>query len=252
VRTFLPRRDGRNAVQELAMGKAQDTPEQIARAAWPGAVIGVLIAGGLARRMGGVDKALLRLGGRPLLAHAIERLRPQTSHLVINANGDPSRFAAFGLEVVPDPIPGFAGPLAGVLAGLEWALSQRPDARWIATAAPDTPFFPLDLVSRLLAAGAPHYPRIAVATTATRMHPLFALWPVAFADALRTDLIAGTRTMMDEVARLGHVTVEFAPIRTAHEAVDPFFNANRPEDLIEAERLARITPADQPPEPGRR
>ena len=204
------------------------------------AVIGVVIAGGLARRMGGGDKALRLLDGRPLLAHAIERLRPQTSEMILNANGDPARFAEFGLEVIADPVPGFIGPLGGVLAGLEWALSHRPEARWIATAASDTPFFPRDLVQKLLAAVASRPACIAIAATPERAHPVFAIWPVSFAHALRTDIVAGARKMLDEVARLGHVSVTFAPLSTACGTIDPFFNANWPEDLIEAERLAHL------------
>ncbi|RMF07441.1 MAG: molybdenum cofactor guanylyltransferase MobA, partial [Alphaproteobacteria bacterium] len=106
------------------------------------AVVGVLLAGGQSRRMGGGDKCLLELGGRPLLAHAIERLRPQVTALVLNANGDPRRFSAFGLPVTADPVEGFAGPLAGVLAGIDWAQVHAPESRWIVTAASDTPFFP--------------------------------------------------------------------------------------------------------------
>ena len=115
-------------------------------------VAGVLLAGGLARRMGGGDKPLRQLGGRPLLAHAIERVRPQVSALVLNVNGDPARFSDFDLPVAADPIEGFAGPLAGVLAGMDWVAEHAPDCRWLASFATDAPFLPTDLVARLMAA----------------------------------------------------------------------------------------------------
>jgi molybdopterin-guanine dinucleotide biosynthesis protein A len=151
------------------------------------AVAGVLLAGGLARRMGGGDKSLRRLGGRTILEHVIERARPQVAALLLNANGDPARFASFGLPVAADVVEGFAGPLAGVLTGMEWARANRPDCAWIATMATDTPFFPRDLVARLFQGiqGAD----LACASSNRRANPVFGLWPVRLADDLRRAMI---------------------------------------------------------------
>jgi molybdopterin-guanine dinucleotide biosynthesis protein A len=195
------------------------------------AVAGVLLAGGLARRMGGGDKSLRRLGGRTILEHVIERARPQVAALLLNANGDPARFASFGLPVAADVVEGFAGPLAGVLTGMEWARAKRPDCAWIATMATDTPFFPRDLVARLHHAieGAD----LACASSNGRANPVFGLWPVRLADDLRRAMIEEEIRKVDVwTARYRLVEVDFPA-----EPFDPFFNANRPEDLAEAERL---------------
>ncbi|MFP4240198.1 MAG: molybdenum cofactor guanylyltransferase MobA [Rhodosalinus sp.] len=195
---------------------------------------GVILAGGRATRMGGADKPLLDLAGRPLIAHVIARLGPQCAGLAISANGDPARFAAFGLPVLPDETPGFPGPLAGVLAGLDWAAAQGAAA--IVTSAADTPFLPRDLCSRLVAAAGPSGLAVAAAEDAEgglRRHPTCALWPVALREALRAALAAGER-------RVGL----WAEAQGAGVAVfdgtegDPFFNVNRPEDLDRAARLA--------------
>jgi molybdopterin-guanine dinucleotide biosynthesis protein A len=194
-------------------------------------VVGVLLAGGQARRMGGGDKSLRRLGDRTILEHVIARARPQVATLVLNANGDPARFARFGLPVAADVIEGFAGPLAGVLTGMEWARGHRPDCAWIATIATDTPFFPADLVARMRQAvqGAD----LACASSNGRAHPVFGLWPVRLADDLRRALTAEEIRKVDVwTARYMLVEVSFPA-----EPFDPFFNANRPEDLAEAERL---------------
>ena len=200
----------------------------------PGNIAGVLLAGGRARRMGGGDKCLRTLGGRSLLAHAIARARPQVSVLAINANGDPARFAAFALPVIADPVAGFAGPLAGVLAGLDWA--AEAGSAHVASFATDAPFFPTDLVSRLAAAidaGAD----IACAASGGRAHPVFGLWPVRLREDLR-------RALCDEEIRKVDVwTARHALAEVDFPAAghDPFFNANRPEDLARAEDiLARI------------
>ncbi len=197
-------------------------------------VIGVLLAGGQSRRMGGGDKCLLELAGKPLLAHVIERLKPQTSELVLNANGDLDRFSEFGLPTIADPVEGFAGPLAGVLAGFTWARENAPDTRWIVTAATDTPFFPQDLVARLLEATKGQYPAIALASSNERMHPVFGLWPVALAGDLHQALESGTRKVLDWTGRHTNVTAEFPGIETGGTAIDPFFNANRPDDMAHA------------------
>jgi molybdopterin-guanine dinucleotide biosynthesis protein A len=195
--------------------------------------LGVILAGGLARRMGGGDKGMSLIEGRTILERLIERLRPQCVSLVLNANGDPGRFAALGLPVIPDSVPGFAGPLAGVLAGLDWAAEQRPDLAWIVSAAADTPFLPANLVARLhearQTAGAP----LASAASGGRIHPVNGLWPVALRDDLRRALVEeGERRVGRWTARHGAAVAEWS------EAPDPFFNVNEPEDLAEARRFA--------------
>ncbi len=197
-------------------------------------VLGCVLAGGLARRMGGGDKGFLSLGGKPILERVIERIEPQVSSLVINANGDPERFARFGIPVVPDSVEGFAGPLAGVLAGLEWTRTHAPSAQWVVTAATDTPFFPPDLVSRFLAACEGGQADLAAASSRGRAHPVFGLWPVRLAEDLRRAMTEeGIRKVDLWTARHSLALVDFdAPY-------DPFFNANRPEDLSQAEALLK-------------
>ncbi|HET8726817.1 MAG TPA: molybdenum cofactor guanylyltransferase MobA [Alphaproteobacteria bacterium] len=203
-------------------------------------ITGVLLAGGLARRMGGGDKGLRLLGGRPILDHVVGRARPQVDALVLNANGDPARFAAYGLPVVPDSVEGFAGPLAGVLAGLDWAAVHAPGCRFVASFACDAPFLPRDLVSRL-AAAVDEGADMACAASGGRRHPVFGLWPVALREDMRRALVdEGVRKVDLWTARHRLVEVEF-PL----EPFDPFFNANRPDDLAAAERLL---PAASPPE----
>ena len=199
-------------------------------------MIGLLLAGGRATRMGGGDKGLRLLAGRPILDHVIERLRPQLSRLLLNANGDPARFAAYGLPVVGDSPPDFAGPLAGVLAGLEWAAREAPDCPLLLSAPTDAPFLPRDLVRRLWAGRESEGADIAMAASAGRTHPVVGLWPAVLAPALRLALVEeGLRKVDIWTARYRVAVVDF-PI----EAVDPFFNANRPEDLAEAERLVAL------------
>jgi molybdopterin-guanine dinucleotide biosynthesis protein A len=196
-------------------------------------VLGVLLAGGLARRMGGGDKCLRTLGGRTILEHVIGRARPQTAALLLNANGDPARFARFCLPVAADVVEGFAGPLAGVLTGMEWARANRQDLPWIATVATDTPFFPADLVARLLEAASGKKADLACAASGGRTHPVFGLWPVRLADDLRRAMVEENMRKVDVwTARHRLVEVEFAT-----DPLDPFFNTNRPDDLAEAERL---------------
>jgi molybdopterin-guanine dinucleotide biosynthesis protein A len=200
-------------------------------------VAGVLLAGGLSRRMGGGDKCLRDLGGKPILAHIIERAAPQVGALVLNANGDPARFADFGLPVAADVVEGYAGPLAGVLTGLDWAAANAPGTAWLASFACDAPFFPTDMVARMLAAVEAAGADMACAVTHGRTHPVFGLWPLALRDDLR-------RAMVDEevrkvdlwTARYGLVEVAFPDVATTAGPLDPFFNTNRPEDLEEAAR----------------
>ena len=199
-------------------------------------IVGVLLAGGRARRMGGGDKCLRALAGESLLARAIARARPQVDVLVLNANGVPARFAEFGLPVVADVIEGYAGPLAGVLSALEWTAAEHPDAAYIATMATDAPFFPADLVSRMVDAISGQEADLACAASGGRSHPVFGLWPLRLKGDLRAAMVDEDLRKIDIwTARYRLATVDF-PIG----AVDPFFNANTPEDLADAEaHLAR-------------
>lgn len=197
-------------------------------------IVGVVLAGGLARRMGGGDKGLVALRGRPILDHVLERLSFQVDRIVINANGDPGRLANYGLPIVADAIEGFAGPLAGVLAGMEWAARECPGTDWIVTAATDTPFFPRDLVRRFEQAVADQGADMACAASGGRNHPVFGLWPVALAGDLSHGMTAdGIRKVDLWTARHRLAVAEFAVA-----PYDPFFNVNRPADVAEAERIA--------------
>ncbi|MGQ0675699.1 MAG: molybdenum cofactor guanylyltransferase MobA [Rhodospirillales bacterium] len=200
----------------------------------PQRVVGVILAGGLSRRMGGGDKSLRLLGGRPILTHVIARARGQVGRLVLNANGDPRRFARFRLPVVADSVEGFAGPLAGVLAGLDWAREHAPDCPYVASFAADAPFLPRDLVPRLLeAVDQGRKADLACARSAGQDYPVIGLWPMRLAEELRHALVEeGLHKVDIWTARYRLKAVEFPT-----EPVDPFFNANRPEDLAEAERL---------------
>lgn len=193
---------------------------------------GVILAGGQSRRMGGGDKGLLSLGGQTLLTRVIDRLQPQVADLALNANGDAARFST-ELTVVPDSIEGFAGPLAGVLAGLDWA-AERGHSH-IVTAAADTPFFPCDLVPQLMLV-AEHHPIVLAATPDSKRglsrHPTFGLWPVALRDDLRAALKDGVRKVVQWTDRHGTGLAEF-PVTP----FDPFFNVNTPEDMVRAEEL---------------
>lgn len=203
-------------------------------------VAGVLLAGGLSRRMGGGDKCLRDLGGRPILAHILERAAPQVGALVLNANGDPARFEDFGLPVAADVVEGYAGPLAGVLTGLDWAAANAPGAAWLASFACDAPFFPTDMVARMVAAVEAAGADMACAVTHGRTHPVFGLWPLALREDLRRAMVEEEIRKVDLwTARYNLVEVEFPDTGTAAGPLDPFFNTNRPEDLEEAERYLR-------------
>lgn len=196
--------------------------------------LGAILAGGLARRMGGGDKGLREVGGRTILDRVAARLGPQCDGLVLNANGDPARFAGLGLPVVPDGVPGFAGPLAGLLAVLDWAAANRPDLAYVASAAADTPFLPGDLVARLHAGRVAAERPLACAASGGRTHPVVALWPVALRDDLRRAVLdEGERKVGRWGARHG-----IAAVSWPDAPVDPFFNVNTPEDLVEADRSA--------------
>jgi molybdenum cofactor guanylyltransferase len=200
--------------------------------------LGLVLAGGLARRMGGGDKALITIGGTAILDRVIARLRPHTTAIILNANGDPARFARFRLPVVADSVPDFAGPLAGILAGLDWAAAHAPELDWIASAPGDCPFLPGDLIPRLHqvreATGTP----LACARSGDWRHPVVGLWPLSLRADLRRALVEeGLRKIEVWTARHGIAIAEWptAPL-------DPFFNVNTPEDAAAAERLARLEP----------
>ncbi|HTO66493.1 MAG TPA: molybdenum cofactor guanylyltransferase MobA [Bradyrhizobium sp.] len=197
---------------------------------------GVLLAGGLARRMGGGDKPMRTIGGRTILQRVIARLAPQCDGLILNANGDPARFAAFGLPVIPDSVADFPGPLAGILAGLDWAATNRPDVQWILSAAADCPFLPRDLVARLCEALVKENAELAVAASDGQSHPVIGLWRVALRDELRHALT------VEDVRKIDRWTARYrlATVTWPTTPLDPFFNANTVEDVAEAERLAAL------------
>ena len=203
-------------------------------------VCGLLLAGGQSRRMGGGDKCLRRLGGQTVLARILHIVRPQVGPLVLNANGDGARFADYDLPVASDVVDGFAGPLAGVLTGLEWALANAPECQWLARFACDAPFPPRDLVSRFLAAVAKENADMACATSAGRDQPVFGLWPVRLADDLRAALVE------EDIRKVDVWTARYRLARAdwPTQPVDPFFNVNRPDDLDAAETL--LTDMDVP------
>ncbi len=207
------------------------------------AIAGVILAGGRSQRMGGGDKVLKPLCGRPLLAHVIDGLMRQAMPLAINANGDPDRFRAFGLPVLPDRPAESRGPLSGILAAMRWAAGDPGTSR-VVTVAGDTPFFPPDLVARLRDVEANHPGRIVLAADESDMHPVFGLWPVALADDLDTFLAGPAKSRIaDWAGRHGFETVKFPPLRVGAREVRPFFNVNTPDELAEAESLCRELPA---------
>jgi molybdopterin-guanine dinucleotide biosynthesis protein A len=198
--------------------------------------LGAVLAGGLARRMGGRDKPMLQVGGRPMLARVLARLAPQCDAVIVSANGDLARFESFGAPIVADGIEGFAGPLAGVLAALEWAATRRPGVEWLVSAPGDCPFLPRDLVGRLHAARRGQGAELGVAASGARAHPAIGLWRVALREELRHALfVEHCRKVADWTARYSLATATWPS-----EPLDPFFNVNSPEDLVEAERLARL------------
>jgi molybdenum cofactor guanylyltransferase len=197
---------------------------------------GVLLAGGLARRMGGGDKPMRTIRGRTILDRVISRLQPQCDGLILNANGDPARFAAFGLPVIADNVQDFPGPLAGILAALDWTAAHRPDVGWILSAAADCPFLPRDLVERLQRARIAERAELAVAASGGQSHPVIGLWSVRLRDELRHALVVEDIRKIDRwTARYGLATVTWPT-----EPLDPFFNANTMDDIAEAERLAEL------------
>ena len=194
--------------------------------------LGVILAGGLSRRMEGQEKSLLNLGGKPLIGHVLDRIGPQVSEVIINANGDANRFSDLGVRVQADTVEGFAGPLAGVLAGMRWAQSNTQSSH-IITAAADTPFFPINYCEQMVSAAKQESAEIALASSNGRRHPVFGLWPVSLADALEHFLVKEeNRKVMLFVDRFSNCEVEFGV-----ENHDPFFNVNTPEDFANAETM---------------
>lgn len=202
-----------------------------------GEVTGVLLAGGRSSRMGGREKALLEIGGQPMLVHVLSRLRPQVGRIVINANGDPARFSGHCLPVVSDSIEGYAGPLAGLHAGMVWALSETPEAQFIASVPIDCPFLPLDLVGRLKAVLLEAGSTCAIAASKGERHPVAGLWRVELAGALAEALAGNVRALHRFADAQGCAVADFAPVRIGSALVDPFFNVNAPADLEKARAL---------------
>jgi molybdopterin-guanine dinucleotide biosynthesis protein A len=186
--------------------------------------------------MGGGDKPMRQIGGRTILDRVIARLQPQCDGLILNANGDPARFAAFGLPVIADTVEDFPGPLAGILAALDWTAAHRPDVTWILSAAGDCPFLPRDLVARLHRARAEQDAQLAVASSGGQTHPVIGLWHVGLREDLRHALVVEELRKIDRwTARYRLATVDWPT-----EPLDPFFNANTVEDIADAERLAAL------------
>jgi molybdopterin-guanine dinucleotide biosynthesis protein A len=197
---------------------------------------GILLAGGLARRMDGGDKPMRSIAGRTILERVIARLHPQCDELILNANGDPARFAAYGLPVIADSVANFPGPLAGILAGLDWVAAHRPDVAWVLSTAADCPFLPPDLVARLHQARIEQNAQLAVAASGGRSHHVIGLWSVSLREELRHALVVeNVRKVERWAARYSLATATWPT-----EPLDPFFNVNTVEDIAEAERLAAL------------
>lgn len=209
-------------------------------------IVGVVLAGGLSRRMFAQgsrrgDKGLLDIAGAPMLQRVLDRLTPQVHQTIINANGDPARFARFGFPVVPDGFGDLPGPLAGVLAGLQWAQQNIPGASHIVTASTDAPFLPANLVQHLSAGLEQSGQPIALAASGGHLHPVIGLWPVALANDLENSLKDGVRKVLHWTDRHGHAEVNFASANVGGNKVDPFFNANTPEELSQARAILEST-----------
>ena len=196
--------------------------------------LGLVLAGGLARRMGGGDKPRTSIGGTTILSRVLERMKPQCTRLILNANGDPARFADTGLPVIADDVPDFAGPLAGILAGLDWAAANAPGVKYVASVPGDCPFLPRDLVTQLHQARHESGQPLACARSGEWRHPVVGVWPVALRADLRHALTKeDLRKIELWTARHGVALADWPA-----EPVDPFFNVNTPEDAAAAERLA--------------
>ncbi len=206
-------------------------------------ILGVVLAGGRARRMGGGDKGLADLSGRPMLAHVMERLSPQVGRLILNANGDHSRFSGFDVEIIADAAPQGSdsgderghGPLAGLLAAMLWAEATGPEFSAVATVSTDVPFLPLDLIARLESVREPQ--AASVAHSADRLHPVIGVWPLGVKPQIEHALSRGNRSMQAFAKTVKATTVTFPPVMIGGNMIDPFFNANTPDELHEAKRL---------------
>ena len=199
--------------------------------------LGVVLAGGLARRMGGGDKGQIQIGGSTILGRVLERVRPQCCDIILNTNSDPAA-ALQGLPLAPDSVPGYPGPLAGILAGLDWTAKHAPEISWLVSVPSDCPFLPRDLVPRLHQTRNEGNATLACAESAGRRHPAVALWPVRLREDLRVAItMEQVRAVRDWTARypLAAAAWNDAP-------VDPFFNVNTPEDAIKAAELAARYP----------
>jgi molybdopterin-guanine dinucleotide biosynthesis protein A len=197
--------------------------------------LGVVLAGGLARRMGGGDKALIEINGQTILLRVLSRIGPQCARVILNANGDPSRFATYGLPVIADDVPDFAGPLAGILAALDWTAKNEPSLEWVVSVPGDCPFLPADLVARLHEARVRDGALLACAQSGGMRHPAIGLWSVTLRETLRHALtVEHLRKVGTWTARCGAAVAEWAD-----RPVDPFFNVNSPEDRERAIRIAR-------------
>jgi molybdopterin-guanine dinucleotide biosynthesis protein A len=197
--------------------------------------VGLVLAGGLARRMGGGDKALIRIGGEAILDRVLAILRGSCAPIILNANGDPARFARYGLPVIADSVPDFAGPLAGILAGLDWAAAHAPGIEWVVSVPGDCPFLPGDLVDRLHAVRAAAGTPLACARSGEWRHPVVGLWRVDLRDDLRHALtVEDLRKIEIWTARHG-VAIASWP----DQPIDPFFNVNTPDDVATADRVAK-------------
>jgi molybdenum cofactor guanylyltransferase len=200
--------------------------------------LGVVLAGGLARRMRGGDKARILIGGTTILVRVLDRLRLQCDRVILNANSDPARFTDTSLTIVADSVPDYAGPLAGILAGLDWAMKHTPDIEWVVSVPGDCPFLPRDLVARLHQARADTGADLACASSGQRRHPVVALWPVALREDLRRALTGeGVRKVEEWAARYAPSVAEWPA-----SPIDPFFNVNTPDQAAEAERMAALHP----------
>ncbi len=199
--------------------------------------LGLVLAGGQARRMGGGDKASLKVGGATILDRVLARLDPHCKPIILNANGDPARLVRYGLAVVADSVPDFAGPLAGILVGLDWAAKNAPGIEWLASAPGDCPFLPKDLVPRLHAARIAEQKPLACARSGEWRHPVVGLWPVALRDDLRRALAEGLHKIETWTGRHGAALAAWPD-----QPFDPFFNINTPEDLAKAEEIAARNP----------
>jgi molybdenum cofactor guanylyltransferase len=200
--------------------------------------LGAILAGGLARRLGGGDKALRTVGGRTVLSRLVDRLAPYVTRVILNANGDPRRFDGLGLPVVADGLPDHPGPLAGILAVLDWTALSAPDIAWVVTVPGDAPFIPRDLAPRLQAARRHDNAVFACAASRGWIHPVIALWPVSIRGELRRAVVEEGLREVGAFAR----RYPCSPVNWAAEPVDPFFNVNTPEDLAEADGLVASYP----------